>query len=156
MNIYRGLYMNPDSGPNVDRPKPLAQKSEVLVWDNACSALDAEWECMPYSLASCEQYRGTDGYLTCLDDRFRACRAAAGCDYRYNTSPSTCATTTRPPDMTFHDAVELVCNDPRKEFPSQESYAACVNRMQNWTMHGCANVGPDEVSGAVVGATGWT
>ena len=156
MNIYRELYMNPrGSSPTIDRPKPLSQTSEVLVWDNKCSALDAEWECMPYSLASCEQYRGTDGYLTCLDDRFRACRAAAGCDYRYNTSPATCAPSSLPPTLAFNEAVELVCNDPRKEFPSSESYAACVNRMRDWTSQGCGNVTPNEVSGAVVGHTGW-
>jgi hypothetical protein len=156
MNINRSLYMSAGASPSVDRPKPLGQPSEVLVWDNACSALDAEWECMPYSLASCEQYRGTDGYLQCLDDRFRACRSAAGCDYRNNTSPSTCEpTSTTPVSLAFQDAVELVCNDPRKEFPSAESYAACVGRMRRWASQGCASLSPNEVSGAVVGHTGW-
>ena len=156
MNISYGLYMNPGTTPTVDRPKPLDKKSEVLVWDNKCSALDAEWECMPYSLASCEAYRGTDGYLQCLDDRFRACRAAAGCDYRYNTSPATCASTPMSNNIMFNEAVGLVCNDPRKEFPSAESYAACVNRMRQWTTNRCANLTPNEVSGQVVGRTGWS
>ena len=155
MNITRTLYMSGASTSTVDRPKPMNRDSELLVWDNKCSALDAEWECMPYALASCEQYRDGDGYLQCLDDRFRACRSAAGCDYRYNTSPSTCRRTSRSKALLFNEAVELVCNDPAKEFPSAESYAACVDRMREWTVAGCGSVLPNEVSGSVLGHTGW-
>lgn len=130
--------MNQWAGPTIDRPKPVG-KSEIYVWDNKCSALDAEWECMPYALASCEQYRDNDGYLQCLDDRFHACRRGAGCDYTYNTSPQTCKRTERSPQLDLNEAVQLVCNDPRREYPSKESYNACVERMREWSSQGCAN-----------------
>lgn len=151
MNVSYGLYMSQGGIPTVDRPKVI-KPSELFVWDNKCSALDAEWECMPYALASCEQYRDTDGYLQCTEDRFRACRSAAGCDYRYNTSPSMCHNR---PGEGFERAVETVCHDPSKEFPSRESYQACVDRMWDWSQRGCANISPNQVSGEVVGMTGW-
>ena len=154
MDISAQLYAT-HRGVTIDRSKPVHARSELLVWDNKCNAQDAEWECIPYAYASCEQYRGTDGYLQCVDDRFRACRSAAGCDYRYNTSPGTCVSTPRSQNLAFSEAVELVCNDPSKEFPSPESYNACVDRMWEWSQHGCASLSPNEVSGAVVGSTGW-
>jgi hypothetical protein len=154
MNLSHKLYMGQGTIPTVDRPK-VFKPSEIFVWDNKCSALDAEWECYPYALASCEQYRGTDGYLQCMDDRFHACRQAAGCNYTYNTSPSTCRSTPQSRNLQFSEAVRVVCDDPTKEFPSPESYNACVQRMWDWSRRGCANVEPNEVSGKVVGTTGW-
>jgi hypothetical protein len=154
MQVSRQLYMN-DSSPSIDRPKPVGIPSEVLVWDNKCSALDAEWQCMPYALASCEASRGTDGYLQCLDDRFHACRRGAGCDYRYNTSPQTCARSPRHKQLDFSRAVETVCNNPMREYASADSYAACVERMREWSEQGCANLEPNEVSGQVIGSSGW-
>jgi hypothetical protein len=153
MNVTYELYMDQGNIPTVDRPKVI-KPSELFVWDNKCSALDAEWECLPYAQASCEQYRGTEGYLQCTEDRFRACRSAAGCDYRYNTSPGMCGGT--PGDLEgFHRAVDTVCNDPSKEFPSRESYNACVEKMWEWSQKGCVNIGANEVSGEVVGLAGW-
>ena len=156
MNLSRALYMTPaDRDLTIDRPKPLHKKSEILVWDNKCSAQDAEWECLPSAWAQCEHLRGTDDYLQCVDDHFHACRRGAGCDYRYNTTPNTCAGSGVPQDVRFAEAVRIVCDDPSKEYPSQESYNACVDRMREWSEAGCAAVHPDEVSGAVVGSTGW-
>lgn len=144
-----------NTSPTIDRPKPVGVPSEVFVWDNKCSALDAEWECMPYALASCEQSRGTDGYLQCLDDRFHACRRGAGCDYRYNTSPQTCERTSRSKNLDFTNAVRTVCDNPMREYASPESYNACVERMRDWSEQGCANISPNEVSGQVIGSSGW-
>lgn len=150
MELSRKLYMNPGSTPTIDRPKPVSSASEVLVWDNKCSALDAEWQCMPYALSSCEAYRGTDGYLQCLDDRFHACRRGAGCDYRYNTSPSTCARTSKSANLLFNESVRVVCDDPSKEYASAESYGACVERMRVWSESGCGNVQRNEVTGRLM------
>lgn len=154
MELTRELYMT-NRSPTIDRPKPVGMPSEVLVWDNKCSALDAEWECMPYALASCEQLRGTDAYLQCLDDRFHACRRGAGCDYRYNTSPQTCERTPMSKNLHFTNAVQTVCNNPMREYASAESYNACVDRMREWSESGCANISANEVSGHVIGSSGW-
>ena len=148
MKLSRTLYMSP-TGSVVDRPKPF-KKSEVLVLNNNCSAIDAEWECQPYALSRCEYLRGTDEYLQCMDDRFQACRRGAGCDYRYNTSPSTCS---RPHELTnlqVQNAVQRVCNAPNREYATAESYQACVDRMKEWAAGGCAHVEPNQVSGLVL------
>lgn len=116
MNLSHKLYMGQGSIPTVDRPK-VFRPSEIFVWDNKCSALDAEWECYPYALASCEQYRGTDGYLQCMDDRFHACRQAAGCNYTYNTSPSTCRATPSPRIFSLARRFGLFVMTPTRSFP---------------------------------------
>lgn len=138
----------------MDRPKPN-RKSEVLVLNNNCSAIDAEWQCMPYALSSCESLRGTDEYLQCLDDRFHACRRGAGCDYRNNTSPSTCTPSTKSMELQFQTAVQTVCDAPNREYASRESYQACVERMHEWAGKGCANIDPNEISGSVLNSPGW-
>jgi len=152
MELSRTLYVA-SQGPTVDRPKPV-RKSEVLVINNNCSAIDAEWQCMPYALSNCESLRGTDEYLQCLDDRFHACRRGAGCDYRYNTSPSIC-TPSPNKDLQFRNAIQTVCNAPNREYASRESYQACVERMSEWSEQGCTAIEPNEISGHVLNSSGW-
>jgi len=151
MEVSRQLYMNPGTEPTIDRAQPDDGGSELFQWDNKCSALDAEWQCLPYARTTCERLRGTEEYLGCVDEHFHACRRGAGCDYRYASSPTTCTG----PNLTLDDAVRVVCNDPSKEYASVRSYEACVDRMREWTRAGCVNLSPNEVAGAVVGSTGW-
>jgi hypothetical protein len=155
MELSRDIYMNPGMDPIIDRPKPLHVRSELFVWDNKCSALDAEWQCLPYAQARCEHLRGTDAYFQCVDDHFHACRRGAGCDYRYTETAATCSTTTKSRNLMYNEAVRIVCDDPSKEYSSAQSYQACVDRMREWADSGCANIEPNEVAGAVVGTTGW-
>ena len=58
--IERSLYMDDSLYPTIDRAKPNLP-SQVYVWDNTCSALDAEWQCLPYALDKCEALRGGTG-----------------------------------------------------------------------------------------------
>jgi hypothetical protein len=143
--------MNDNLFPTVDRPKPN-RPSTLYVWDNKCSALDAEWECLPYALDKCEYLRREDGwaedYIQCLDDRFTACRSGAGCDYRYNTGPETCSPTEQ---QSLAEVIQDVCNAPDKEYPSRKSYQACVDRVTEWSLDGCGNVKPGEMAGPVMG-----
>jgi len=157
MDLSRNLYTNPGMVPTIDRPKPVHVESELFQWHNKCSALDAEWECLPYAQAMCEHLRGTDAHLQCMDDHFHACRRGAGCDYRYTPTGSTCSpsTVSSKGTLLLNEAVKLVCDDPSKEYASERSYGACVDRMRHWVDSGCGNVQPNEVSGAVIGSTGW-
>lgn len=155
MELSRILYMNSGMDPTIDRPKPIHAESQLFQWDNKCSALDAEWECLPFAQAMCESLRGSDAYLQCVDDYFHACRRGAGCDYRYASTPQTCAANPRSRNVAFTEAVRLVCNDPSKAYPSRRSYQACVERMREWADADCANVHPNQVSGDVVGSVGW-
>lgn len=135
MDLTRGLYMNPGTDPTIDRPKPRHAQSALFQWDNACSALDAEWECLPYAYAQCADTYGTDAHIECVDDHFHACRRGAGCDYRYVLTPSICSA-----NAPVHELVTLVCDDPSKAYASKRSYNACVDRMKEWTASGCGNV----------------
>ena len=154
MKLSRKLYMGPTSGPTIDRVKPFAP-STLLQLDNKCSAIDADYECLPAAQAMCEMARGTDDYFPCVDEHFHACRRGAGCDYRYTPTPQTCAPSSKSTDVLFAEAVHIVCDDPSKEYATEASYAACVSRMRDWADEGCANLVPGEVSGPVVGSTGW-
>jgi hypothetical protein len=155
MELTRKLYMNQGMAPTIDRPKPVNVESELFQWDNKCSALDAEWECLPYSQAMCEHLRGSDSYFQCVDDHFHACRRGAGCDYRGTPTPATCSPTTASSNLLFNEAVRLVCDDPSKEYASDRSYGACVDRMRDWVDSGCGKLNPNDVSGKVIGSSGW-
>lgn len=149
--IHRALYMNDSLYPTVDRPKPN-RPSEIYVWDNKCSAMDAEWECMPYALNKCEYLRKDTGwaedYMQCLDDRFQACRKGAGCDYRYELYPQACSA--KPKDqIPLQKVLTDICNSPEKEYSSKESYQACVDNVTRWYYDGCGNVQPQTMSGPV-------
>jgi len=147
--INNKLYMDDSLFPTVDRPKPN-RPSTLYVWDNKCSALDAEWESLPYALDKCEYLRRETGwaedYIQCLDDRFHAARRGAGCDYRYNTTPETCSPTQQ---QSLSDVIKDVCNAPDKEYTSWESYQACVDRVTEWSLDGCGNVLPGQMAGPV-------
>jgi hypothetical protein len=154
MEIQRHLYLNSAVGPTIDRPKPVHAESELFQWDNKCSALDAEYECLPFAQATCEHLRGSDSYLQCVDEHFHACRRGAGCDYRASPTPETCRRTPQSSNLMFNEAVRVVCDDPSKEYASERSYGACVDRMRDWAVAGCANQ-PQDGSGKVSNRTGW-
>ena len=142
MQVSRDIYKTPEWGHfTVDRPKPSVTSSSVYTWDNQCSALDAEWQCLPYAQAACEHTRNTDAYFQCVDARFHACRRGSGCDYTYTTTPSMCTPSSHSPELMFQQAVREVCNeDASKEYASRQSYQACVDRMRMWSNDGCANI----------------
>lgn len=157
--IHYELYMD-NSFPTIDRPKPN-RPSALYVWDNKCSALDAEWECLPYAFKKCEYLRTDSGwsgdYIQCLDDRFQACRRGAGCDYRYALTPESCYTHPLPTNNhhrsyvpSTSDVIQHVCNTPDKEYSSRESYQACVDKVTGWTLDGCGNILYGQMSGPVM------
>lgn len=148
--IHRSLYMDDSLYPTIDRAKPNLPSS-VYVWDNTCSALDAEWQCMPYALDKCESLRGGKGwsedYMQCLDDRFTACRKGAGCDYRYELAPENCSSSYTPPPL--DDVIRDICNAPEKEYASWQSYQACVDKVTQWAQDGCRNIRPQQMAGPI-------
>lgn len=148
--ISLDVYMDDRLFPTIDRLKPNLA-SEVYVWDNKCSAQDAEWECLPYALDKCEGLRSevgwAEGYMQCLDDRFTACRKGAGCDYRYELAPDNCSRERTTP---VSQLVSTICNSPEKEYSSEASYRACVDNVTRWSNDGCGNIGATQMSGPVV------
>lgn len=152
--IHRSLYMDDSLYPTVDRIKPN-RPSTVYVMDNTCSAVDAEWQCYPYALDKCEALRTVDGwsndYIQCLDDRFQACRKGAGCDYRYALNPEACKplTNSGSPTRPLAGVIQDICQSPEKEYASQASYQACVDKVTQWWLDGCGNIEPQTMSGPV-------
>jgi len=134
--VQNSTYFN-SLDTTVDRMKPF-NTLHLFQWDNKCSALDADWQCLPYALERCEGLRGEDAYLQCAEDHFQACRKGAGCDYRATILPEMCDGVTTPARVQHN--VSLVCNSPEKEYASQQSYDACVNRMDDWVGAGCGNI----------------
>ena len=149
--ISLDMYMEPDLFPTIDRMKPN-RPSEIYVWDNKCSALDAEWECLPYALDKCEPLRTDVGwaedYMQCLDDRFQACRKGAGCDYRYELAPDNCSRRGEP--VPVQQLIRNICDSPEKEYSSMESYQACVDNVAGWARDGCWNIDATQMSGPVM------
>ena len=147
--IDLGLYMDTGLFPTIDRLKP-DRPSEIYVWDNKCSALDAEWQCLPYALDKCEPLRRDVGwaedYMQCLDDRFEACRKGAGCDCRYELAPDNCS---RKNPVAVRDLVRDICDSPEKEYASERSYQACVENVMDWSRSGCGSIYPTQMSGPV-------
>ena len=148
-SIDLSMYMDDSLFPTIDRLKPQ-RASEVYVWDNKCSAMDAEWECLPYALDKCEALRTEVGwaedYMQCLDDRFQACRKGAGCDYRYELAPGNCGGR----QQSFAQLVRNICDSPDKEYSSAESYNACVENVRGWAESGCGNIDATQMSGPVL------
>lgn len=154
--IARNLYMDDTLFPSIDRLKPN-RPSQIFVWDNTCSALDAEWQCYPYALDKCEYLRPPDtqpgfgeDYIQCLEDRFQACRKGAGCDYRNALTPQACKTALghggqRP----LMEAIGELCDSPEKEYASRESYQACRDKVTQWWYDGCGNIQPRTMSGPI-------
>jgi hypothetical protein len=149
-DIDLDLYMNDELFPTIDRLKPNLP-SEIYVWDNKCSAQDAEWECLPYALDTCEVLRKDVGwaedYMQCLDDRFQACRKGAGCDYRYELAPDNCSGRNPRPAS---ELVADICDSPDKEYSSQSSYQACVDNVTQWAHDGCSNIDATQMAGPIV------
>lgn len=154
--IHRSLYMDDTLFPSVDRLKPN-RPSQVFVWDNTCSALDAEWQCYPYALDKCEYLRPPDtmpgfgeDYIQCLEDRFQACRKGAGCDYRYALTPEACSQAYGlGKQQPLQSVIQDVCNSPEKEYASWDSYQACRDKVTQWWLDGCGNILPRTMSGPI-------
>ena len=150
--IERSLYMDDTLFPTVDRLKPN-RPSEVYVWDNTCSALDAEWQAYPYALDKCEYLRPPDwkggfaeDYMQCLEDRFIAARRGAGCDYRYALTPEACSASEQQP---LQNVIADICHSPEKEYSSYDSYKACVDKVTQWWLDGAGNIKPMTMSGPI-------
>jgi hypothetical protein len=146
------LYMDNSLFPTIDRVKPN-RASEIYVWDNKCSAMDAEWDCLPYALDKCETLRSdvgwSENYLQCLDDRFQACRKGAGCDYRYELAPDNCSSDHGVGADGVVNLVRTICNSPEKEYSSLQSYNACVDNVTQWSQSGCGNISSTQMSGPI-------
>ena len=143
-NIYSSQTLDQASAITVDRGKQINPPSTLFQWNNSCSALDAEWQCLPYAYRACDKNVGSDSYLECLHDRFHACRQAAGCNYTHTVTPAMCTHPEYTDSTMFNNAVKRICNHPSKEYPSERSYLACVDKMKDWVAAGCANLQHDQ------------
>lgn len=135
------LYMNLNLYPTIDRDKPLFRPSTVYVQNGGCDTETAEWQCLPMALSHCEALYSSTGfaedYLQCLDDRFTNCRHACGCNYQFNEEPSDFD------PQQYQSRAKMVsnaCRQENMEFPSQQAYQNCVDRVDAMIHDGITNL----------------
>ena len=141
--IRTSLYIDNTLLPTIDRPKPQ-RPSTVYVTDGGCDPQFAQWECPVYAYDKCEHLYKESGfaedYIQCLDDRFTACRAGAGCNYQFRPEAQDCQPNTQRP---LTDLIREGCQRPEQEYSSWEAYQACVDRVTRWSNEGCGGFASD-------------